>query len=87
MRWPSGSFQLESQIAVPAFGYGCRDRDAFRCEIVAHGLNVGRFEGDFDEAVLVFRFQSRVDLDVLMIVDLKPGGGIARESEKPKSWP
>ena len=45
--------RLESQIAIPSFGDGCRDFDAFRRQVVTHGLNIGRFKRDFDEAILV----------------------------------
>jgi len=66
---------LEPEVAVPAFSHIGRNTDAFCGEVVAHGFGVGSFESYFDEAVFVFRLQSFVDFEVLVVVDFEPGGG------------
>ena len=66
--------ELEAEVAVPAFAYSGGNGDAFAGEIVAHGFGIGSLEGYFDRAVFVFRLQCFVDLEVLVIVNFKPGG-------------
>lgn len=70
-----GVVDLETEVAIPALAYGSGNFDAFAGKVTPHAFGVRGLEGDFNEAVFVFRPQRLIDFEVLLVGDFEPGGG------------